>query len=163
MESKDSGFYAFEADGWKALGFEGCMLTEPMRQRDGSFVGMLNRARVADPSCLRYFNSLAGEKAFQARIRCASSGRTGRQTTSTQRGFRSSRSPAKESGVEISEAMRPVLEERLGELVRSSPEAFEALCLMRDIAFACKPEKESMGQWLAEFEKRGFTPLQSKQ
>lgn len=34
---------------------------------------------------------------------------------------------------------------------------------MRDIAFACKPEKESMGQWLAEFEKRGFTPLQSKQ
>ena len=59
--------------------------------------------------------------------------------------------------------MRPVLEERLGELVRSSPEAFEALCLMRDIAFACKPEKESMGQWLVEFEKRGFTPLQSKQ
>ena len=62
MESKDSGFYAFEADGWKALGFEACMLTEPMRQRDGSFVGMLNRARVADPSCLRYFNSLVGRE-----------------------------------------------------------------------------------------------------
>lgn len=38
------------------------MLTEPMRQRDGSFVGMLNRARVADPSCLRYFNSLVGRE-----------------------------------------------------------------------------------------------------
>lgn len=38
------------------------MLTEPMRQRDGSFVGMLNRARVVDPSCLRYFNSLVGRE-----------------------------------------------------------------------------------------------------
>lgn len=59
-ESADTGFYAFEADGWRRMGFEVCQLTEPMRQADPLFVAMLNRARVGDASCLPYFNHLAG-------------------------------------------------------------------------------------------------------
>lgn len=58
--SADTGFYAFESDGWKAMGFRTCSLTEPMRQSDPEFVAMLNRARVGDASCLPYFNRLAG-------------------------------------------------------------------------------------------------------
>ena len=57
--SATSGFYAFEADGWKRMGFALRQLTEPMRQSDPVFVQMLNRARVGDTSCLPYFNKLA--------------------------------------------------------------------------------------------------------
>lgn len=53
-----SGFYAFESDGWRALGFETRMLTEPMRQADPTFVRMLNLARIGDATCLPYFNRL---------------------------------------------------------------------------------------------------------
>lgn len=60
QESADSGFYAFEADGWRRMSFVTCQLTEPMRQSDPVFVAMLNRARIGDQSCLSYFNHLAG-------------------------------------------------------------------------------------------------------
>lgn len=58
-ESANSGFYAFESDGWARMGFTICQLTEVMRQSDPVFVAMLNRARIADASCLPYFNHLA--------------------------------------------------------------------------------------------------------
>lgn len=59
QESANSGFYAFESDGWARMGFAICQLTEAMRQSDPVFVAMLNRARIGDASCLPYFNHLA--------------------------------------------------------------------------------------------------------
>lgn len=53
-----AGFYAFESAGWHRMNFHVCKLTEPMRQNDAEFVDMLNLARIGDPRCIDYFNSL---------------------------------------------------------------------------------------------------------
>lgn len=52
--------YCFQSDTWDACDFVHCDLREVVRQTDDAFIGQLNRARVGDPSCLPYFNSLVG-------------------------------------------------------------------------------------------------------
>lgn len=69
-ESASTGFYAFEADGWKTMDFSIVQLTEPMRQSDPVFVEMLNRARVGDTSCLPYFNRLADRPEMPSEAVC---------------------------------------------------------------------------------------------
>lgn len=60
----DGGMFAFQADGWKASGFERYVLSEPMRQSDEEFVCMLNKLRIGDPSCLPYFNKFVNRDAL---------------------------------------------------------------------------------------------------
>jgi ATP-dependent DNA helicase PIF1 len=70
QESATTGFYAFEAGGWKTMDFSIVQLTEPMRQSDPEFVEMLNRARVGDESCLPYFNRLADRPEMPSEAVC---------------------------------------------------------------------------------------------
>lgn len=54
----DKGF-AFESKFWKYCGFIKVILREPMRQSNDSFLSNLNKARIGDRSCVRYFNDNA--------------------------------------------------------------------------------------------------------
>lgn len=55
------GFYCFNSRSWAGFGFKPFVLEEVVRQDDPGFVEQLNLARVGDPSCLPYFNSLVRE------------------------------------------------------------------------------------------------------
>ena len=49
--------YAFEAPGWRELGFTCINLTEVVRQRDAEYVANLNLARHGSPACIDWFNA----------------------------------------------------------------------------------------------------------
>lgn len=51
--------FAFESKFWKYCGFIKVILREPMRQSNDSFLSNLNKARIGDRSCVRYFNDNA--------------------------------------------------------------------------------------------------------
>lgn len=51
--------YAFESTNWKDLDFEMIELNEVVRQNNPEFIHQLNKARIGDISCIRYFNQNA--------------------------------------------------------------------------------------------------------
>ena len=48
--------YAFESTNWKDLDFQMIELKEVVRQDNPEFIHQLNKARIGDISCIRYFN-----------------------------------------------------------------------------------------------------------
>ncbi|MBQ9058080.1 MAG: AAA family ATPase [Atopobiaceae bacterium] len=60
-QSRRSGYYAFEADGWTRMGFKSYQLTEPMRQSDREFLGKLSLARMGNSACIDFFNRFVRE------------------------------------------------------------------------------------------------------
>ena len=54
--------FCFESTYWDVLDWRPCILTEVVRQADPDFVAALDKARVADPSCIAYFNERANKK-----------------------------------------------------------------------------------------------------
>ena len=54
--------FAFQAPGWRKMGFTNVELHDVVRQDDEDFIHYLNLLRKGDSSCLRYFNALASFK-----------------------------------------------------------------------------------------------------
>ena len=75
-EDADGGFYAFQADGWKDMGFHACVLDETMRQKDPGFTAALNQARRGDDACLPFLNRLASRRPPRDAVRLVASNRS---------------------------------------------------------------------------------------
>ena len=60
--------YPFDNPNWAYFGLEPCILNEVVRQRDLEFVEMLSRAMLADPSCIRYFNTATQRRIIEGAI-----------------------------------------------------------------------------------------------
>lgn len=51
--------YCFATKEWDSFGFQTVVLKESVRQKDTEFIAALNKLRVGDTSCLKYFNQLS--------------------------------------------------------------------------------------------------------
>lgn len=51
--------FAFQAPGWRKIGFKNVEMREVVRQQDAEFIHSLNLLRMGDTSAIKYFNSFA--------------------------------------------------------------------------------------------------------
>lgn len=53
-------FYAFQSKEWDTLNLKSVVLTKVVRQTDPAFIAQLNKARIGDWTCIKYFNKNIG-------------------------------------------------------------------------------------------------------